>query len=477
MHRAVRFVEGAWHATTGIQMQALGPLNEMPRGGPGKDVFTVSRLNMEVRAALENSFPLLWVTGEISNLSQPRSGHLYFTLKDPGAQVRCALFRSRRHYLRFAPADGLQVLVRAKITLYEPRGDFQLVIEHMEPAGEGALRQRIEALRVRLATEGVFDAALKKPLPELPKQVGVITSPSGAAIRDVLTVLRRRFSSMAVLIFPVPVQGADAPAEISRMIALADARTDCDLLMVTRGGGSLEDLMAFNDEGVVRAIAACRTPIVCAIGHETDVTLAELAADRRAPTPSAAAELISPDGRELGARFATHARSLRRLVERRMNTERLRCTAVARRLRQAHPGRRLTSRQQRLDELEMRMTRRLRQRIRQLEGHVAHLARRLSAQSPGRRTRLLDQRIGDLRARLVRASAARLASARNRADALTRELHAVSPLATLGRGYAIVRRESDGGLVTRASAVSPGEAVETQLAEGSLLCRVEAVQD
>ena len=449
----------------------------MSSGEFGKDVFTVSRLNMEVRAALENSFPLLLVTGEISNLSQPRSGHLYFTLKDSGAQVRCALFRSRRVNLRFAPAEGLQVLVRAKVTLYEQRGDFQLVIEHMEPAGEGALRQQVEALRLKLAAEGVFDPAGKKPLPALPGRIGVVTSPSGAAIRDVLTVLRRRFPAITVLILPVRVQGAEAPAEIRRMIELADARADCDLLLVTRGGGSLEDLMAFNDEGVVRAVAACHTPIVCAIGHETDVSLAELAADRRAPTPSAAAELVSPDARELAQRFATHASSLRRLIERRTNHERLRLNAVTRRLDQAHPGRRLMVQQQRLDELETRMTRRLRQRLALVAEHRARVARRLSAQTPRRQVGLLGRRLVDLRVRLGRAGVARVATARSRADVLTRALHAVSPLATLGRGYAIVRRFSDGHIVTRAAAVSPGETVEAQLAEGSLLCRVEAVED
>ena len=458
-------------------MHVTGQFSEGPFGQLKKDVFTVSRLNIEVRSALENSFPLLWVIGEISNLSQPRSGHLYFTLKDSGAQVRCALFRARRLKLGFAPADGLQVLVRARVTLYEPRGDFQLVIEHMEAAGDGALRQQVEALKAKLAAEGVFDAGRKQPLPALPQRIGVITSPSGAAIRDVLTVLRRRFPAIAVLVYPVSVQGDDAPVEIRRMIELADARRECDLLVLTRGGGSLEDLMAFNDEDVVRAVSACQTPIVCAVGHETDFTLADLAADRRAPTPSAAAELVSPDVRELAARFTAQVSSLRRLVERRLSHDRLRGNSLIRRLEQAHPGRRLMRQQQRLDELEARMSRRLRQRMDHVDAHLAHLVRRLAAQTPRRRIRLLAELIRALDTRLRRATVTRLVSAKHRADALTRELNAVSPLATLGRGYAIVRRELDGSVVTRASAVDPGETVETQLAAGSLVCRIEVVRD
>lgn len=379
--------------------------------------------------------------------------------------------------LRFAPADGMQVLVRARVTLYEPRGDFQLIVEQMEPAGEGALRQQVEALKVKLAAEGVFDTARKQPLPGFPKQIGVITSPSGAAIRDILTVLRRRFPAIAVVIYPTSVQGTDAPVEIRRMIELADGRGESDLLVLTRGGGSLEDLMAFNDEGVVRAVAACRTPIVCAVGHETDFTLADLAADRRAPTPSAAAELVSPDASELTARFNERLDLLGRVIERRMSHERLRCETLLRRLAQAHPGRRLQLQQQRLDELETRITRHLRQRMGRLDAHLVQLVRRLGAQTPRRRLRLFGEHIGRLDARMRRAVAARLGAAKHRAEALTRELHAVSPLATLGRGYAIVRRESDGSVVTRAAAVKPGEAVETQLAAGSLVCRVEAVRD
>ena len=264
-----------------------------------RDIFSVSRLNMEIRSALENSFPLLWVTGEISNLAAPRSGHLYFSLKDASAQVRCAMFRNRRKLLRFQPDNGAQVIVRAKVTMYEPRGDLQLIIEHMEPAGEGLLRQQVEELTRRLRDEGLFDADRKHPIPAFPRRIGIVTSPSGAAIRDVLTVLKRRCPSIPVVIYPVPVQGTTAAAEIAEMLRLADRRKECDLLILTRGGGSLEDLMAFNDEQLARTIAALSIPLISAVGHEIDTGISDHVADRRAPTPSAAAELASPDAAAL----------------------------------------------------------------------------------------------------------------------------------------------------------------------------------
>ena len=246
-----------------------------------RDILTVSRLNSEVRSVLEGSFPLLWVEGEISNLAQPASGHIYFTLKDRHAQVRCAMFRLKRQRLRFLPENGSQVLLRCRVGLYESRGEFQLMVEHMEPAGDGALRQAFEALKEKLAGEGLFDVDYKKPLPEYPRQIGVITSPTGAAVRDILHVLERRFPAAGVVLYPVQVQGETAASEIEAMIRLADHRAECDLLILTRGGGSLEDLAAFNDERVARAIHASTLPIVSAVGHEIDFTIADFVADRR----------------------------------------------------------------------------------------------------------------------------------------------------------------------------------------------------
>ncbi|MEW8429342.1 MAG: exodeoxyribonuclease VII large subunit, partial [gamma proteobacterium symbiont of Ctena orbiculata] len=260
-----------------------------------REIYSVSRLVRETRSVLEGSFPLIWVSGEISNLAQPASGHIYFSLKDEIAQVRCAMFRMKRQKLRFRPENGQQVVLRARVSLYEARGEFQLIVEHMEPAGEGALRLAFEQLKQRLAAEGLFDAGHKQPLPSIPQQLGIITSPSGAAIRDLLTVLKRRFPVLPVIIYPVQVQGEGAAEQITAMLQLADRRDECDLLILSRGGGSLEDLQAFNDEGVARAIHACRIPLVTGIGHEIDFTIADFVADQRAATPSAAAELVSPD--------------------------------------------------------------------------------------------------------------------------------------------------------------------------------------
>lgn len=261
---------------------------------PNREVFTVSQLNDEVRALLENQFPLIWVEGEISNLARPASGHLYFSLKDDAAQVRCAMFKMRNRLLDFQPENGQQVLLRTRVSLYPARGEFQLIVEHMEAAGDGALRRQFELLKRRLSEEGLFDPESKLPLPMVPERLGVITSPTGAAIRDILSVLKRRFPGIPVLIYPVPVQGAEAPAAIVKALRTAAARHECDLLIMARGGGSLEDLWAFNDEAVARAMHACPIPIVSGIGHEIDFTIADFVADQRAPTPSAAAELVSP---------------------------------------------------------------------------------------------------------------------------------------------------------------------------------------
>lgn len=262
---------------------------------PARRVLSVSQLNREARALLEGGFPLIWVEGEISNLSRPVSGHVYFSLKDAAAQVRCTLFRNRATLLRFKPQDGLHVLMRARVSLYEARGDFQLIVEHMEEAGHGALQRAFEELKQKLAKQGLFDAAHKNLLPAVPRRIGVVTSPSGAAIRDILSVIRRRHAAVRVIIYPVPVQGEGSAEKIAAMIRLAAARAECDVLIVARGGGSLEDLWAFNEEIVARAIYACDIPVVSGVGHEIDFTIADFVADVRAPTPTGAAELVTPD--------------------------------------------------------------------------------------------------------------------------------------------------------------------------------------
>ena len=314
----------------------------------------MSRLNREARGLLEAGLPSLWITGELSNLSRPASGHWYFTLKDEDAQVRCAMFRQRNLAVRAAPRDGMQVMLRARVGLYEARGEFQLIVDHLEEAGEGELRRRFEALKLKLAAEGLFDAARKRALPRFPSRVGIVTSATGAALRDVLHVLARRFPAVSVLLYPVPVQGAGAAGEIAAMLALAGRRAEVDVLLLVRGGGSLEDLWAFNDEGLARAIAILDLPVITGIGHEVDFTIADFVADVRAPTPSAAAELAVQDAaawREtVGAAAARLASAAVRAIRRRGDV----MGDAARRLGRLHPAQAVRERMQRVDELQVR---------------------------------------------------------------------------------------------------------------------------
>ncbi len=438
-------------------------------------VLTPSSLNRMARQMLESEFGLVWVEGEISNLSRPSSGHLYFTLKDAAAQVRCALFRNRAVGLRIRPENGQVVRVRARVSVYEARGDYQLIAEAMEAAGEGALQRAFEALRDKLAKEGLFDEALKRALPGLPRRVGVITSPTGAAIRDVLSVLKRRYPGLPVLIYPVPVQGDAAAPAIVRALALAGERRDCDVLLLVRGGGSLEDLWPFNEEAVARAIRACPIPVVCGVGHEVDVTIADFAADHRAPTPSAAAELISPDGAAWLARFTQLGERLARALGRQLRDDRQRLTVLQARLERTHPRRRLQEQAQRLDELELALSRCMLRTMSARGQRLDGLVRRLKSQSPERRVRAARETLVALERRLRGSMQAQVKQRRQSLDGLARTLHAVSPLATLGRGYAIV--EGPDGIVREADAVAPGERVTAILHKGRLVCRVEGAEE
>lgn len=450
----------------------MQPSSTAPAGE--RHVYTVSRLNQEVRMLLEQAFPLLWVEGEISNLARPRSGHLYFSLKDEAAQVRCAMFRGRNANLRFQPRDGMQVLLRTRISLYPARGEFQLIVEHMEEAGDGALRRAFEALKARLDKEGLFDPARKQPLPAMPRRIGVITSPTGAAVRDVLTVLRRRFPTLRVLLYPVPVQGAGAAPEIAAAIRLACRRREVDALLLTRGGGSLEDLWPFNEETVARAIHDCTLPLVSAVGHEIDFTIADLVADRRAPTPSAGAEMLSPDGPALAADMARIETRLGVLTGQALCRADERLTALARRLQAQHPGRRLQERAQRMDELETRLASAAGACLRERRLAARHLTERLARQDPRERIRHLEERNAEARRRLTEAMRQAVALRRQSSAAVARALEAVSPLATLSRGYAIATAE-DGRVLRDAAEVRTGEAVRARLHHGELHCRVESV--
>ncbi len=438
-----------------------------------RDIWSVSRLNGEIRSVLEGSFPLLWVEGEISNLATPRSGHSYFSLKDEHAQVRCALFRNRRMLLRFQPKDGDRVLVRARISLYEARGDFQLIIEHMEPAGEGALQRAFEELKARLEAEGLFDARRKQLLPAFPRCIGVVTSPTGAAIRDILQVLKRRFPGLPVIVYPTLVQGESAAGEIASTLKLADRRGDCDLLILARGGGSLEDLWAFNDETLARTIAELETPVISAVGHETDFTIADFVADRRAPTPSAAAELASPDSGQLQQQLDVLNGRLRRAMQRLLTEKRQHMEHHHHRLRLLHPLRRVHEQQQRLDELGMRMEAAMKNRLGQHRQALGELQSRLRLLSPAQRLKTLDSLLNQQREKLRTAMEHRLSRHRLRLEGLSRELHAVSPLQTLARGYSITTEAGSGKVITHADEVSPGTRIRTRLAEGEFLSVVE----
>lgn len=448
----------------------------LPLAPPDREVYTVARLNREACALLEDVFPSVWVEGELSNLASPSSGHLYFSLKDAAAQVRCAMFRNRRQLLRFRPADGAHVLLRGRLSLYQPRGDYQLIVEHMEEAGDGALRRAFEQLKARLAAEGLFDEDRKRALPALPRRIGVITSPTGAAVRDVLTVLRRRFAAIPVLVYPVPVQGKPAAAAIARMIRLASARAECDVLILCRGGGSLEDLWSFNEEIVARAIAECDIPIVTGIGHEVDFTIADLAADVRAPTPSGAAERVSPDG----ADWLRHcARLQARIAGLALGAVRRRGELMqwlARRLQQCHPRQRLRQQAQRVDELEQRLLRALRGGLARRGMQLRERRARLLRHSPQPRLRGAGAQVSVLGRRLEQLMHVRLQRLQARLEHRAGELDALSPLATLARGYAIVSG-ADGHVLRSAAQVRPGDEIRARLARGELLCTVQAADE
>lgn len=446
------------------------------KGAPADNarvIYRVSDLNREARFVLSEHFGTIWVEGEISNLAAPSSGHLYFTLKDADAQVRCAMFRASTRNLDFQPENGGHVLVRAQVGLYEPRGDYQLIVDYMEAAGDGALRRAFEALKRRLDAEGLFDQAHKKPIPVLPRRIGVITSPSGAAVRDILSVLKRRFPALPVIIFPVKVQGSEAKQEIARAIAWADHLRLCDVLILARGGGSLEDLWAFNEEIVARAIYRCATPIIAGIGHEVDVTIADLVADLRAPTPSAAAEAASPDRAEWLTRFGRIEAQLRHHASHALMQRSRTLAFLSKRLQQAHPEKRLQAHAQRLDELELRLRRAIRSSLSQREARLHTLRAEVMRHHPRQSVLLLEARQRQLGQRLGTSMRRLLQQLQQRSIVLGEKLHAVSPLATLARGYAIVMTEADRRIVRDYRDVKRNELLETRLAHGTVLSRVE----
>ncbi|MBU6249332.1 MAG: exodeoxyribonuclease VII large subunit [Xanthomonadaceae bacterium] len=446
------------------------PASPAPDSDTPRRVLTPSTLNRLVRGLLEDALPMVWIEGELSNVARPASGHLYFTLKDAGAQVRCAMFKMKSSRLTFKPVDGMQVLVRAKVGLYEPRGEFQLVAEAMEPSGEGALRRAFDQLKARLDAEGLFDAARKRPLPRYIRRLGVITSATGAAIRDVLSVLGRRWPLVEVDVLPVPVQGKEAPPAIEAMLRKASASGRYDALLLTRGGGSLEDLWAFNDEAVARAVHASAVPVVSAVGHEVDFSIADFVADLRAPTPSAAAELLVPDAAQMARQLRLLEQRLVTVERRKLQTLDQRVDQLFARLQAQRPQARLARDRERLANLHRRLHVALSAGSTRRERRLEQLLARLLAQHPRHRLALLRRQLGELDPRLRRAIARTLERKRLTLAQVARALHAVSPLATLERGYAIAF-DARGKVLRSPAHVEPGDALRIRLAEGELTAR------
>lgn len=440
-----------------------------------RDILTVSDLNRKAKQLLETHFSTVWVQGELSNLARPQSGHWYFTLKDDRAQLRCAMFRNRNQLLRYRPREGDEIIVRGRLSLYEGRGDYQLVAAFLEPAGEGALRLAFERLKMRLADEGLFAAEAKLPVPEQPAEVAVISSPSGAAVRDILTVLQRRSPATAVTLLPVTVQGSAAAGQIVQALQLANSdNVAADVIILARGGGSLEDLWPFNEETVARAIHASRIPVVSAVGHETDFSISDLVADLRAPTPSAAAELLSRDSSELLAMLeAVRARMTRQLSQR-IAGDRQALQKLSRRVR--HPQRRLEELAQRGDDFAARIRQAMQRKLYVCRQEALHAGARLEARSPAAvisQAQLQVKHAADALHHLMQAKLeSRAALLKNRAAVL----EAISPLATLGRGYAIVR-DACGRIIRDCRDAPAGSDITARLARGEMTCVVKSTID
>ncbi len=438
-----------------------------------EDVYTVSDLNREARYLLEENFPAVLVEGELSNIAMPASGHWYFTLKDENAQVRCAMFRGRNQYVKIKPKEGMQIQLKGKLSLYEGRGDYQLIVSSISPLGEGALRIAFDALKNKLHGEGLFNNEFKQPIPTLPKHIGVITSPTGAAIRDIISVLNRRFPSIPVTILPVPVQGNEAAPAMINAIKLANEKQGClkeiDVLIIGRGGGSLEDLWAFNDEKLARTIFDSKLPIISAVGHEVDFTIADFVADVRAATPSAAAELLSPDQDEFLAIYAAYQIQLGNILKNKVEQLRQSLNWLKKQIK--HPGRRLQEQAQKLDDLDIKMRRELHFNLIQNKNIIKELTHGLIKNSPINMIREQRQQNIYLSASLHKATLKSLQDARYKFADLSRALNNLSPLNILSRGYSMTYN-FNGELMTNANSVTPGDRLRTRLHQDEIISEV-----
>ncbi len=437
-------------------------------------IYTPTELNREIKLHLEAGFSRICLEAEISNLSRPASGHLYFSLKDDRAQVRCALFRSAAARLGVQPENGMKVLARGRISLYEARGDYQMIVDSLQHAGEGLLQQKFEELKKKLEGEGLFEASRKRPLPAYPTRIALVTSPSGAVVRDMLHVLKRRWPAAQVRIYPVPVQGDEAPPAIISALAAANRHAWADVILMGRGGGSLEDLWAFNDEGVARAVAASALPLVSAVGHETDFSISDFVADLRAPTPSAAAELSTPDAAVLKQQFARFERQLQVRMEDRKNRAGQRLDYLAHRLQQAHPQRRLDEQRKRLAQAQAGLEREIRRSIDQRRNTLRQYGRQLEVLHPARMIATGRERLRGLAAKLNREAALTVRRHRERVSRLAGTLNAISPLQTVGRGYALLTSGDDHQVVSRLQQVPQDGRITALISDARLQCRVES---
>ena len=438
-------------------------------------IYTPSELNREIRVHLEMGFPRILLEAEISNLARPASGHLYFSLKDDKAQIRCAMFRSSASRMGSAVQNGMKVLARGRISLYEQRGDYQLIVDSMQDAGEGILQRQFEELKKKLDAEGLFDPAHKQKLPPYPARIGLITSSSGAAVRDLLHVLDRRWPVAQVRLYPVLVQGDEAPPAILSAIESANQHGWAETLIIGRGGGSLEDLMAFNDEAVARAVFASSIPVVSAVGHETDFSICDFVADLRAPTPSAAAELATPDQAVLKESFSRGRRQLQRRIQDRMQQSTQELDHISHRLQQRHPASRLAEQAKQLEALNTSLTRSMNRTSRDHSLKLDTLSRRLTAHRPDRKLAELSGRVAFLGKAIERLTDGAVRSRRELLGNLARTLNAVSPLETIGRGYAVVTSAESGDVIGSVSQVEVGDSISAQLKDGKLDCTVDTV--
>ena len=440
------------------------------------NIYSVSQLNQSVRLMLENQLGAVWLTGEISNFSQPVSGHWYLSLKDENAQVRCAMFRMKNLRVSFRPTNGMQVLVRANVSLYEPRGDYQLIIESMHLAGEGLLMQQFEALKLKLAAEGLFAQHLKKNLPHFSKAVGIITSKTGAALQDILHILQRRDPSLKIIIYPTAVQGKDAATDIAQMIELANQRQEVDVLIVGRGGGSLEDLWCFNEEMVARAIFHSHLPVISAVGHETDVTIADFVADVRAPTPSAAAELVSRNQTELLQQLQYRRQRLEIALDRLFAEKQQKLKHLSLRLHNQHPQAQLRIQQQLITQLSHRLQQSLRHRWQKKAENLTALSIRLYKNPLPLRLQQYEQQLAQLKVRLNSHMNLTLSLQQKQLAHLCGKLDSLSPLKVLARGYSITQNQQN-FTIRSIKEVNVGEQIKTRLPDGDIISQVIRLEE